>query len=1079
MLKKSIKILCHWSLLLIGSWFICYVLLLNFIHVATPYLQHHRSQIAEKINITIASIYPNHPVTIGTVAAGNRAWQPVLQLHHVTILDATDARILWQADEISIGFNWLRSLMLRQISIGLISIKGIKQNSNDNSNNPVTPTAVTIKLNFNDLLWLFTKAKVNVEVKTNNVNLNLAPEFITNVAACATGSSNHPVFNKLLPTTGNITFKLHDTNFTADQWLASSIGVHEVYAHASWQNSTDVLNIKLSKIQTKLPHVTLDGHGEINWLKHNNSLPDVALNLNFSATNLARLSNYFPTKIMHPDLAHWLQHAFEIQKNHGKIDGTVVLRGNLANFPVTSRNSDDIKHLENEQDKNDKGTVFRVEMLLNGVDLWYERDWPLLTNIKGRAIFTGDGMEIFATSAKVTDIPISHTKVVIDNWRASVLAITGQTQTDTNLAQRFITLSPLRKTIGKNLAHIILTGRMALDLTMTVPLLDHQPTKIIGNISLFNNNLLIPSGNVKLQNLVGNINFTDETITAPNLNATLFNQAMTLNITSNKDHNSNNNNATKTITKISFAGKINIADLQQYFDLPLTLYATGNTAYQGTLQLPHLADRNIVLDIFSNLQGVKINFPALINKPIAAKNDLQLRFNFADDFSKSTLLLQYADKANIALEFRKNKGKERTEFTSGIVSLGKEKITTTPTTTGLLITGKLDKMDWTQWQQYLFGEEKIEQNKKNKSEKNKFFSTNLINLIDLEIAEFQGWGQTISPLHLIAEPQKKQWLIKVQSPVIKGKIDIPKNLEQKTVIADLQQLYLKSPNEEDEKEKSTINPRELPAFDVMIDDFHFDDKSLGHIEFQTTPMKDGLSIDQLIINSINFQVEASGKWQRLGSSMQQSTIQGKCSSKNVGDTLKQLNFTKNLAYGIGAANFVLMWQDVFFNPDIASMSGNVTIDIRSGRIINLEGSTETKVGIGKLLSVIGLQTLPRRLTLDFSDLLKNGFSFDIMKGSFKLIAGNAFTTNTEVNGPVAKIKVAGRIGFDKKDYDISLSVVPRLTASLPMIATVAGGPVIGAAAWLADRVIGNEVSRVITYIYQVKGSWAAPDIQKI
>jgi uncharacterized protein YhdP len=208
-------------------------------------------------------------------------------------------------------------------------------------------------------------------------------------------------------------------------------------------------------------------------------------------------------------------------------------------------------------------------------------------------------------------------------------------------------------------------------------------------------------------------------------------------------------------------------------------------------------------------------------------------------------------------------------------------------------------------------------------------------------------------------------------------------------------------------------------------------------------------------------------------------MEGKCSSKNVGGALQQLGFTKNLDRGTGTASFTLAWQGAFYSPAVATMDGNVATEIRSGRITNLEGTTEATMGIGKLLSIIGLQTLPRRLTLDFSDLVKNGFSFDILKGNLKLVAGDAFTNDTEVNGPVAQVRVRGRIGFGKKDYDMSLLVSPRLTSSLPVIAAVTGGPVVGAAAWVADRLIGNQVSRMITYVYKIKGSWVSPNIEKL
>ncbi len=58
------------------------------------------------------------------------------------------------------------------------------------------------------------------------------------------------------------------------------------------------------------------------------------------------------------------------------------------------------------------------------------------------------------------------------------------------------------------------------------------------------------------------------------------------------------------------------------------------------------------------------------------------------------------------------------------------------------------------------------------------------------------------------------------------------------------------------------------------------------------------------------------------------------------------------------------------------------LGLQNGRITNLSPETEDKLGLGKLLSILSLQTIPRRLTLDFSDLANPGYSFDVFKGNF-------------------------------------------------------------------------------------------------
>ena len=45
-------------------------------------------------------------------------------------------------------------------------------------------------------------------------------------------------------------------------------------------------------------------------------------------------------------------------------------------------------------------------------------------------------------------------------------------------------------------------------------------------------------------------------------------------------------------------------------------------------------------------------------------------------------------------------------------------------------------------------------------------------------------------------------------------------------------------------------------------------------------------------------------------------------------------------------------------------------------------------GIGKLLSVVSLQTLPKVVTLDFTDIFSQGFAFDQISGNIEIAHGS-------------------------------------------------------------------------------------------
>src|SRR6185312_16511550 len=160
---------------------------------------------------------------------------------------------------------------------------------------------------------------------------------------------------------------------------------------------------------------------------------------------------------------------------------------------------------------------------------------------------------------------------------------------------------------------------------------------------------------------------------------------------------------------------------------------------------------------------------------------------------------------------------------------------------------------------------------------------------------------------------------------------------------------------------------------------------------------------------------------------------------------------------------------------LQAISGTVSLKLGEGRVINLGDAADAKIGLGRLLNILSLQSLPRRLSLHFNDLFEKGYSFDYVKGDFTLRNGNATTQNTQINGPIAGIMIIGRIGLAAKDLDLKLGVTPYVTGSLPVVAAIAtANPVAGVATWLVGKVVSHAMSQMTTYNYSIQGPWANP-----
>ena len=67
----------------------------------------------------------------------------------------------------------------------------------------------------------------------------------------------------------------------------------------------------------------------------------------------------------------------------------------------------------------------------------------------------------------------------------------------------------------------------------------------------------------------------------------------------------------------------------------------------------------------------------------------------------------------------------------------------------------------------------------------------------------------------------------------------------------------------------------------------------------------------------------------------------------------------------------------------------------------------------------------------------------------------------------------------KKLYDVRLHVSPHITASLPIVATIAGGPIAGVATWVASKIINQGMQQVTGYTYKITGPWANPVVEQV
>jgi len=175
--------------------------------------------------------------------------------------------------------------------------------------------------------------------------------------------------------------------------------------------------------------------------------------------------------------------------------------------------------------------------------------------------------------------------------------------------------------------------------------------------------------------------------------------------------------------------------------------------------------------------------------------------------------------------------------------------------------------------------------------------------------------------------------------------------------------------------------------------------------------------------------------------------------------------------GTATASGTLSWRGPPFHIDYPSLDGKFKLEASNGQFNKLEP------GVGRLLGILSLQSLPRRITLDFHDIFSEGFAFNAIDGEFLVTKGVAKTENLHISGPAANILMNGAIDLAAETQNLQVQIQPAVSDSVS-VGTMLVHPAVGAAVWAAQKLFKDPLGKALAYEYRITGPWADPLVVK-
>ena len=268
------------------------------------------------------------------------------------------------------------------------------------------------------------------------------------------------------------------------------------------------------------------------------------------------------------------------------------------------------------------------------------------------------------------------------------------------------------------------------------------------------------------------------------------------------------------------------------------------------------------------------------------------------------------------------------------------------------------------------------------------------------------------------------------------------------------------------------DPADLPALHLYVKSFLYLGVELGETRVEAYPTPEGFHFDKVEASSDQLNVNASGDWSLEGH-RHRSDFDIHMSSESLGSFLQSLDISSSMEGGQTMVYFDAWWPGSPASFALSRLNGEIEFSVLQGSI------NDANTGAGRLLGLISIQSLPRRLSLDFSDVFDSGFSFDQASGTFIMENGQARTDDLILKSSAADITIMGSTNLVEQQYDQLMTIKPGVGNALPVIGALAAGPG-GAVAGLAlQGLLKKQLGEVTQVQYTITGSWEEPLIEPV
>jgi uncharacterized protein (TIGR02099 family) len=828
----------------------------------------------------------------------------------------------------------------------------------------------------------------------------------------------------------------------------------------AWHRDPDGLHLSMPQFAWKLAATAGNGHFDLLLPQVTDQSPQLDLQADLNSGDIVALKPLMP-KTWGPHSRAWLDRAIQ----GGRVtQGHLELRGPLHDYPF-------VEHPTGR---------WQLDLDIADATLAYAPEWPAAQNLSAHLRMSGHGLEVRADGGSINATTIEEADAVIPDLRGGDLIIDGSTHGDAAHFYDALRSSPLRKRLAGLLNQTDATGPARLVLHLDMPLTgEKDQIHARGTVRLDSAQLKVAALDAPIRELSGAVAFGPAGVTADALKGRFHDLALDARIVPDAASPDGR-------LDVQFDASMDAADGAVAAYVPEWIRSRLDGTAHWNASMPFSGPGGGHLTLASDLRGATSRLPPPLRK--SAEQKLPLSVQIGGDADVPLRLLiglpgPHCDQLCVALRFANaaaGAAGKRGEHLAvrGIEARFGAGDAPQAAGDGIVITGRPEVLDAARWIGFLtglsFGDA----------------SAPTLKRVDLSAAELAIGDFRAPATHLQLSQSASGWTLAADGEGAQGTI-VWTAADGGHVRAQLDHLQLRpapvsvpppsaavavpstpTPADKDkDKDHDIVDPTHSPTFDVDIAHLRMGDADLGRFGMTTTRMADGQSIDAFKLSGGLLSVDSRGSWRRgEGQSSAVSTFD--IGSSDFGTVLKAFGYAPSLTGKKAHITGELSWPGNPAGLDFRTATGKVALEVENGTL------TAVDPGASRVLGLFNLYALPRRLTLNFSDVMSKGLGFDRLHGNFVVDSGNATTDDLEIRAPSLRMQMRGRIGLAARDYDERVTVYPGISTEAALGVGLAGGPVGVAIALVAQQLFNKPLDRLTQFSYHVSGSWDNPQIRR-